>query len=49
MTLSEMIAMAQRGVRFALLPLSNGVCDCTECSKRRLFVLLLERAAARSH
>jgi hypothetical protein len=49
MTLSEMIAMAQRGVRLPLLPVSNGLCKCTECSKRRLFVLLLERTAERPH
>ena len=49
MTLSEMITKAQRGMRIPLSPTPNSACGCLECSKRRVFVLLLERAAARAH
>ena len=49
MMLSEMITKAQRAMRIPLIPSPNSACGCLECSKRRVFVLMLERAAAGAH
>lgn len=49
MTLTEMIQKAQRASRFPLLSQLTSTCTCDECSKRRSFVLLLEKGTARPH